>query len=155
MTWPVVFKAQVVVPGADFVAGVEFRGGAVVQREPEGFLAHGLKPGGIAGIGATLVEACLDLKANTELALYDLAHASAGSTEFREAVAAFFEDTDPWAEEAFTTARWEVAADRVASDLPVQPSPELRHTVTCFEKLAPGNDPEPTVFELAGLPETA
>jgi len=154
-TYPVVFRAQIVVQGEDFTAGVEFRGGAVVQREPEGFLAHGLKPGGVAGIGATLVEAYLDLKANTELALYDLAHDSAGFTEFRQAVAAFFEDTDPWTETTFASARENVAAGRVISDLPVQPDPELYHTVLHFEKQEPGNNPEPPAFELAGLPHAA
>ncbi len=153
--YPIVFKIQVVVQGTDYSAGVEFRGGAVVTSEEDGYLAHGLKPGGVAGIGTTLVEAYFDLKANMELVLYELAAKASNYSEFRSSVSHFFRDTDGWAEEAFAEARTQVAAGQVTSDLPVRTNPALRHRVVLFEELLPENNPEPHGLGLAGRAEEA
>lgn len=154
-SYPIVFKIQVVVQGTDYSAGVEFRGGAVVTLEDDGYLAHGLKPGGVAGIGATLVEAYFDLKTNIELVLYELAAKALDYSEFRGSVSHFFRDTDSWAKEAFAEARTQVAAGRVACDLPVKANPAMRHRVVQFEEQLPKNNPEPHGLGLAGLGEEA
>ena len=153
--YPIVFRLQIPVQGPGFAAGVEFRGGAVVTEEADGFLAHGLKPGGVAGVGDTLIEAYLDLKANTELALYDIAADALDFDVFKRKVAGFFKDTDAWAAHAFDAARKKVAAGQVQSDLPVRPNPALRHSVTLFVETVPANNPKPSELVLAGLPEAA
>ncbi len=153
--YPIVFRLQIPVQGPGFAAGVEFRGGAVVTVDEDGFLAHGLKPGGVAGVGATLVEAYLDLKANTELALYDIAADAPDFNVFERRVSTFFKDTDAWAAQAFETARRRVAAGQVESELPVRPNPALRHRVTLFVETTPANNPKPSELVLAGLPAAA
>ncbi len=153
--YPIVFRVQIPVQGADYSSGVELRGGAVVTTEPDGFLAHGLKPGGVAGVGATLVEAYLDLKTNIELALYELAAESANLDEFKRAVRSFFHDTDSWAAATFEAARKKVAAGDVDADLPVKENPALRHRVVVFEAPLPKNNPKPLDVVLASWPEAA
>ncbi len=153
--YPIVFRMQIPVQGARYAAGVEFRGAAVVTHEEDGLLAHGLKPGGVAGVGDTVVEAYVSLKTNIELALYDIAAQTPDFDAFRTAVAAFFRDTDDWAERAFGEARKKVAAGEIACDLPVRPNPALRHSVKLFEEPKPQNNPKPAEVRLAGLPRAA
>ena len=154
-TYPIVFKIQIPVQGTDFSVGVEFSGGAVVLIEEDGFLAHGLKPGGVSGVGETLVEAYLDLREKIELALYDIAEMVADYDAFKRDVRRFFHDADPWAEEMFEAARRKVANGEVTYDLPMKPNPALRHRVTLFEESLPKNNPKPGNVGLASLPRAA
>ncbi len=154
-TYPIVFKIQIPVQGTDFNAGVEFSGGAVVLLEEDGFLAHGLKPGGVAGVGDTLVEAYLDLRQKIELALYDIAEMVADYSAFKRKVRRFFHDADPWAEETFEAARKRVAKGEVTYDLPMKPNPAFRHRVRLFEASLPKNNPKPGDVGLASLPRAA
>ncbi len=153
--YPIVFKIQIPVQGTEYNAGVEFSGGAVVLIEEDGFLAHGLKPGGVSGVGETLVEAYLDLRQRIELALYDIAEMAADFDAFKGDVRRFFHDADPWAEEAFEAARRKVANGEVTYDLPMKPNPALRHSVTLFEESLPKNNPKPGNVGLASLPRAA
>ena len=138
--YPIVFKFQIPVQGIDYSAGVEFSGGAVVLLEEDGYLAHGLKPGGVAGIGDTLVEAYLDLRQNIELALYDIAEMSADFPRFRRDVRRFFHNPDPWAEDTFQAARERVAQGAVTSDLPHGLS---AHWPAQQAAVRTGRDPDP------------
>ena len=151
--YPLVFTIQVPVQGSSYSAGVEFHGGAVVtvEKDDDGavFLAHGLKPGGVAGLGETLLEAYLDLKDKIEFALYDIAEGAADFPAFKRDVHQFFHDTDEWATDTFTAARKEVAAGNVPSDLPTKENPVLRHRVTEFAQPLSRNNPNPGKMLLA------
>lgn len=150
ITYPLVFTYRVTVQGPRYLAGVELRGGAVVTMEPDGaYLAHGLKPGGVAGQGMTLREAYHDLEQSIELVLYDLAEAAPDLGTFAASVRQFFEDADPWAERAFAAARREVAAGTIESDLPRVPEPTFSAKVVEFEQPSARNNPTPTAVELA------
>ena len=150
ITYPLVFTYRVTVQGPRYLAGVELRGGAVVTMEPDGaYLAHGLKPGGVAGQGMTLREAYHDLEQSIELVLYDLAEAAPDLGTFAASVRQFFEDADPWAERAFAAARREVAAGTIESDLPRVPEPTFSAKVVEFEQPSARNNPAPTAVELA------
>ena len=150
ITYPLVFTYRVTVQGPRYLAGVELRGGAVVTMEPDGaYLAHGLKPGGVAGQGMTLREAYHDLEQSIELVLYDLAEAAPDLGTFAASVRQFFEDADPWAERAFAAARREVAAGTIESDLPRVPEPTFSAKVVEFEQPSARNNPPPTAVELA------
>ncbi len=148
--YPLVFTYRVTVQGARYLAGVEFRGGAVVTVEPDGaYLAHGLQPGGVAGQGVTLREAYHDLEQSIELVLYDLADAAPDLDAFSASVRQFFDDTDPWAERAFASAREDVAAGRIESDLPKVPQPTFSAKVVEFVQPSARNNPAPTAVEIA------
>ncbi len=151
--YPLVFTIQIPVQGCSYSAGVEFRGGAVVtvEQDDDGtvFLAHGLKPGGVAGLGDTLLEAYLDLREKIEFALYDIAETASDLSAFRGDVAEFFHDADDWARDAFEAARREVAAGNVPSDLPTKKNPALRHSVTEFAQPLSTNNPNPPTMLLA------
>ena len=151
--YPLVFTIQIPVQGTSYSAGVEFRGGAVVTVEPDDhghvFLAHGLKPGGVAGLGDTLVEAYLDLRERIGFALYDIAEGAVTFTVFEREVERFFLDTDQWATDAFEAARKEVALGNLPSDLPVLKNPHLSHAVVEFEKALSDNNPKPGEMRLA------
>lgn len=122
----------------------------MVTVEPDGaYLAHGLKPGGVAGQGVTLREAYHDLEQSIELVLYDLADAAPDQGAFAAAVREFFEDTDPWAERAFAAARRDVATGRVESDLPKVPQPTFSAKGVEFEQPSARNNPPTTAVELA------
>ena len=150
ITYPLVFTYRVTVQGPRYLAGVELRGGAVVTMEPDGaYLAHGLKPGGVAGQGMTLREAYHDLEQSIELVLYDLAEAAPDLGTFAASVRQFFEDADPWAERAFAAARREVAAGTIESDLPRVPEPTFSAKVVEFEQPSARNNPAPTAVEIA------
>ena len=145
INYPLVFTFRVTVQGPRYFAGVELRGGAVVTVEPDGaYLAHGLKPGGVAGQGMTLREAYHDLEQSIELVLYDLAEAAPDLEAFAMSVRQFFDDTDPWAERAFAAARRDVAAGRIESDLPKVPQPTFSAKVVEFEQPSARNNPAPT-----------
>ena len=152
-TYPLLFTVQVPVDGGDFVAGVEMRGGAVVTVEDDNgmdvYLAHGLQPGGISGTGGTLLDAYADLRRGIELVLDDIADESPSFGAFKRDVQEFFVDTDRWAEETFESARSEVAAGRVQSDLPRIANPKFRcEVVECHLPLSE-LDLEPDAMWLA------
>ena len=148
-TYPLVFTYRVTVQGPRYLAGVELRGGVVVTVEPDGaYLAHGLKPGGVAGQGMTLREAYYDLEQSIELVLYDLAEVAPDLRTFAASVEHFFEDTDPWAERAFSAARQDVAAGTIESDLPRVPKPTFSAKVVEFEQPSARNNPAPTAVEI-------
>ena len=149
-TYPLVFTYRVTVQGPRYLAGVELCGGAVVTVEPDGvYLAHGLQPGGVAGQGVTLREAYHDLEQSIELVLYDLAEAAPDLGAFAASVRELFEDTDPWAEQAFAAARRDVATGRIESDLPRVPQPTFSAEVVEFEHPSARNNPAPTAVEIA------
>ena len=128
-TYPLLFTVQVPVEGSSYTAGVEMRGGAVVTIEDDNgvevYLAHGLQPGGISGTGGTLLEAYGDLRRGIELVLDDIADEAPSFTAFRREVERFFADTDPWAASTFETARKDVAAGKIRSDLPRVANPRF------------------------------
>ena len=133
ITHPLVFTYRVTVQGPRYRAGVELHGGAVVTVEPDGaYLAHGLRPGGVAGQGATLREAYHDLEQSIELVLYDLAEAAADLEAFAASARQFFDDTDPWAERAFAAARRDVAASTIEYDVPKVPQPTFSANIVEF-----------------------
>ncbi len=153
--YPLVFRVQIPVQGRGFSGRVEFRGGAVVTVEDGGYLAHGLRPGGVAGVGSTLVESCLDLKEQMELVLYDLTEEAVDFLHFRKLVAEFFNDEDEWARSTWERARKLVATGTVSADLPRRNSPALRHSVRVFEESEPANNPRPAALGLASLRKAA
>jgi len=152
-TYPLLFTLQVPVEVGDFVVGVEMRGGAVVTVEDddgtEVYLAHGLQPGGISGTGGTLQDAYGDLRRGIELVLDDIADESPNFRAFKRDVEEFFADTDRWAEETFESARREVAAGKVQSDLPRVANPKFRCDVVKFHQPLSELAPEPDAMWLA------
>ena len=129
MIHPLVFGFRTSVLGEGWVAGVEVCGAAVVTKETDGeYIAHGLKPGGVAGAGSTVTEAYLAYKEEVQTVLYDMA-GNAPLDAFREGVLEFFESTDAWGEEKFAEGRLMVAVGKVESTLPVEPRPELEASV--------------------------
>lgn len=152
-TNPLPFTVQVPVEGANYIAGVEMRGGAVVTIEDDNgaevFLAHGLQPGGIAGTGGTLLDAYADLRRGIELVLADIADETLNFVEFGREVEEFFTDTDRWAEETFEAARKEVGAGKIQSDLPRLRNPRFECNVVEFKQPLSELDPEPDAMWLA------
>ena len=140
MVYPLLFKFRTSVVGEGWLAGVELRGAAVVTKEASGeYIAHGLKPGGVAGVGSTVTEAYLAYKEEVQTVLYDLA-GDAAFDAFREGVLEFFESADAWGEAKFAEGRLMVAAGKVESTLPVEPNPELDVRVVELE-LSSKNNP--------------
>lgn len=139
MIYPLVFGFPTSVLGEGWVAGVGLSGAAVVTKETDGeYIAHGLKPGGVAGVGSTLTEAYLAYKEEVQTVLYDMA-GNASFDAFRDGVLEFFEGTDVWGEEKFAEGRLMVAAGKVDSSLPVEPEPELRASVVELERRSKNN----------------
>ena len=132
MIYPLVFGFRASVPGEGWVAGVELCGAAVVTKEESEYIAHGLKPGGVAGVGSTLTEAYLAYKEEVQTVLYDMA-GNASLDAFREGVLEFFESADAWGEGKFAEGQLMVAAGKVDSSLPVEPKPELGASVVELE----------------------
>ncbi len=133
MIYPLVFGFRTSVLGEGWVAGVEVCGAAVVTKETDGeYIAHGLKPGGVAGVGSTVTEAYLAYKEEVQTVLYDMA-GNASFEGFREGVVEFFDSADAWGEGKFAEGRLMVAAGKVDSSLPVEPKPELRASVVELE----------------------
>lgn len=136
---PLVFGFRASVLGEGWVAGVELRGAAVVTKETSGeYIAHGLKPGGVAGVGSTLTEAYLAYKEEVQTVLHDMA-GDASLDAFRDCVLEFFESADAWGEAKFAEGRLMVAAGKVDSSLPVEPKPELRASVVELELRSKNN----------------
>ena len=139
MVYPLLFKFRTSVVGEGWLAGVELRGAAVVTKEASGeYIAHGLKPGGVAGVGSTLTEAYLSYKEDVQTVLYDMA-GSAPFEAFRESVLEFFESADPWGEAKFAEGRLMVAAGKVESSLSLEPKPELGASVVELELRSKNN----------------
>ncbi len=140
MVYPLLFKFRTSVVGEGWLAGVELRGASVVTKEASGeYIAHGLKPGGVAGVGSTVTEAYLAYKDEVQTALYDLA-GNASFDAFREGALEFFDSADAWGEAKFAEGRLMVAAGKVESNLPVEPNPELAASVVELE-LHSNNNP--------------
>lgn len=139
MVYPLLFKFRTAVLGEGWVAGVEFRGAVVVTKESGEYVAHGLKPGGVAGVGSTLTEAYLAYKEDVQTVLYDMA-GDAPFEAFRDEVLEFFDSPDAWGETKFAEGRLMVAAGRVDSSLPLEPKPELAAKVVELE-LSSRNNP--------------
>lgn len=133
MVYPLLFTFRTAVLGEGWVAGVEFRGGAVVTKEASGeYIAHGLKPGGVAGVGTTLIEAYTSYKEDVQVVLYDMA-GSETFEAFREQVLRFFDSSDAWGEAKFDEGRQVVAAGKVDSSLRVASNRELSVNVVELE----------------------
>ncbi len=140
MAYPLLFRFRTSVVGEGWLAGVELRGAAVVTREASGeYIAHGFKPGGVAGVGSTLTEAYLAYKEDVQTVLYDLA-GSASFKAYRESVLEFFDGADAWGEAKFAEARSMVVAGKVDSSLPLEPRPQLGARVVELE-LRPNSNP--------------
>ena len=139
MIYPLVFGFRTSVLGEGWVAGVEVCGAAVVTKETDGeYIAHGLKPGGVAGVGSTVTEAYLAYKEEVETVLYDMAE-DVPFDAFREGVLEFFDSADAWGEGKFAEGRLMVAAGKVDSTLPVEPQPELEASVVELELRSKNN----------------
>ncbi len=124
MVYPLIFKFRTAVVGEGWLAGVELCGAAVVTKEASGeFIAHGLKPGGVAGVGSTLTEAYVAYKEDLQTVLYDMA-GNAPFEAFRESVLEFFDSADAWGEAKFAEGRSMVVAGKVDSALPLEPNPD-------------------------------
>lgn len=140
MVYPLLFKFRTSVVGEGWLAGVELCGAAVVTREASGeYIAHGLKPGGVAGVGSTLREAYLAYKEDVQTVLYDMA-GNAPFEAFREGVLEFFDSADAWGEAKFAEARLMVVAGKVDSALLREPKPEFDASVVELE-LSSKNNP--------------
>ncbi len=140
MVYPLLFKFRTSVVGECWLAGVELRGASVVTKETSGeYVAHGLKPGGVAGVGSTVTETYLAYKEEVQTVLYDMA-GDASLDVFREGVLEFFDSADAWGEGKFAEGRLMVAAGKVESNLPVEPNPELEASVVELE-LCSSNNP--------------
>lgn len=141
MVYPLVFRFRTSVLGEGWVAGVELRGAATVTKETSGeYVAHGLKPGGVAGVGSTLIEAYESYKEDVQVVLHDMA-GSESFESFRGKVLEFFDSADAWGEAKFEEGRQMVAAGKVDSSLPLEPRPELDARVVVEIELHPKNNP--------------
>ncbi len=139
MVYPLLFKFRTSVVGEGWLAGVELCGAAVVTKEASGeFIAHGLMPGGVAGVGSTLTEAYLAYKEDVQTVLYDMA-GTAPYEAFRESVLEFFDSADAWGEAKFAEGRSMVVAGKVDSSLPLEPNPELGASVDELELRSKNN----------------
>ena len=139
MVYPLLFRFRTSVVGEGWLAGVEVCGAAVVTKETDGeYIAHGLKPGGVAGVGSTVNQAYLAYKEEVRTVIYDMA-GNASFDAFRDGVLEFFESTDVWGEEKFAEGRLMVAAGKVDSSLPVEPEPELWASVVELERRSKNN----------------
>ena len=139
MVYPLLFKFRTSVVGEGWLAGVEMRGAAVVTKEASGeYLAHGLKPGGVAGVGSTLTEAYLAYKEEVQTVLYDMP-GDASFEAFREGVHEFFDSADAWGEAKFAEGRQMVAAGKVDSSLPLEPNPDPQVDVVELELRSKNN----------------
>lgn len=118
MVHPLLFKFRTPVLGEEWTASVEMRGAAVVTKEKSGeYVAHGLNPGGVAGIGSTLIGAYLDYREEVRTVLCDMA-GNGPFSAFREEAREFFDSADAWGETKFAEGRLMVAAGKVESPLP-------------------------------------
>lgn len=139
MVYPLFFKFRTSVVGEGWLAGVELRGAVVVTKEASGeYIAHGLTPGGVAGVGSTVTEAYMAYKEEVETVLYDMAE-DVPFDAFREGVLEFFDSADAWGEGKFAEGRLMVAAGKVDSTLPVEPQPELEASVVELELRSKNN----------------
>ena len=139
MVYPLLFRFRTSVLGEGWVAGVELHGGAVVTKEASGeYVAHGLKPGGVAGVGSTLIEAYQSYKEDVQVILYDMA-GSEPFDAFRDKVLRFFDSADAWGEAKFEEGRQMVVAGRVESSLSLEPNPEHRASVVELELRSKNN----------------
>ncbi len=139
MVYPLLFRFRTSVVGEGWLAGVEFCGAAVVTKEASGeYIAHGLKPGGVAGVGSTLTEAYLAYREDVQTVLYDMA-GDAPFLAFRERVLEFFHSADAWGEAKFDQGRSMVVAGKVESSLPLEPRPELAVRVAELELRSKNN----------------
>ena len=139
MVYPLLFKFRSAVVGEGWLGGVELCGAAVVTKEASGeYIAHGLKPGGIAGVGSTVTEAYLAYKEEVQTVLYDLA-GDAAFEAFRESVLEFFDSADAWGEAKFAEGRLMVAAGKVDSSLTLEPNPAPRVHVVELELRSKNN----------------
>ncbi len=118
MVYPLLFRFRAAVLGDGWSAGVEMRGATVVTKETSGeYIAHGLRPGGVAGVGSTLIEAYLAYKEEVRTVLRDMA-AGGSFDSFSEDALEFFDSPDDWGETKFAEGRLMVAAGKVESALP-------------------------------------
>ena len=139
MVYPLLFKFRTSVVGEGWLAGVELCGAAVVTKEASGeYIAHGLKPGGVAGVGSTLTEAYLAYREDVQTVLYDMA-GNAPFETFREGVLDFFDSADDWGEAKFAEGRSMVVAGKVDSSLPLEPKPEFGASVVELELRSKNN----------------
>ena len=139
MVYPLLFKFRTSVVGDGWLAGVDLRGAAVVTKEASGeYIAHGLKPGGVVGVGSTLTEAYLAYREEVQTVLYDMA-GKARFEAFREDVLEFFDSPDAWGEAKFAEGRQMVVAGKVDSSLPQEPRPELGARVVELELRSTNN----------------
>lgn len=139
MVYPLLFKFRTSVVGEGWLAGVEMRGAAVVTKEASGeYIAHGLKPGGVAGVGSTLTEAYLAYKEEVQTVLYDMP-GNASFEAFEKGVHEFFDSADAWGEAKFAEGRLMVAAGKVDSSLPLEPDPDPQVDVVELELRSKNN----------------
>ena len=124
-TYPLLFNCN-----AKLFDSIELRikGQAVVTIEDDGdgeqyYLAHGLRPGGISGIGSTLEGAYRDME-RTMLFVFARAAVEADTkSNFESEVhRLFYHNASEWAIRQFEKAREAVAAGRVESDLKIRES---------------------------------
>ena len=105
------------------------------------YLAHGLRPGGVAGTGSTLLKAYHDLVYAINLVLYDFAEIAADFNVFKKSVYDFFGDVDEWAMKMFEEARKEVASGRITSSLPKVRDPKLCVKLEQLQQPEPADNP--------------
>lgn len=78
---PILFSFRQVVTGKNFIAGVCFKGAALVSQDDEGWLASGVYPCGMSAEGSSVEHAIAELRAEINLTLEDSAFAAKGSFE--------------------------------------------------------------------------
>lgn len=92
--YPLLFGYRDLVAGKGFVAGVEMDGRALLVDEDEGSWFCGVNPGGLAAGGTDHGSAALAFRHSYRSVLFDLAAEAATFEDFRQAVEAFFAETN-------------------------------------------------------------
>lgn len=137
---PLMFTFQDAIAGNGFLAGTAVCGRALMVQEDDGsWWMYGVRPGALAGGGATLQEAYANFRSRYKEILIDIAHEYDDFTAFKNEVERFFGEADTEEEH-----RWTEALELIRSsgggapaqfaDLP-RKSPEQRPIKIVVERL--------------------
>ena len=145
LAYPLLFTYRGVIEGRGYTASVELDGGAVVTVEKDGiYLAHGLRPGGICGEGQDLLEAYFGFKSEIQVVIRDLANEERDIRAFKTQLLQFFNDSDPWAEDAFQEARKQMRDGHVEDvGLRTIKCPNFEARISTIEEPQAEDDPPP------------
>jgi hypothetical protein len=111
-----VYNYQCPVLGNGFMAVVTFKGHVLAEQDADGVWLSGVNPGGVAGGGCEFASAQLDLARCVSDVLFDIASEADSFASFKQAVQAFFDETDTAAGQIWSAARERVRAGHVTGD---------------------------------------